>query len=153
MHPNAQLIERFYTAFQHKDYAIMQACYHDEAVFNDPAFGKLDSAKVKAMWQMLLIASKDLKATHKSVQANNSTGSAHWEAWYSFSRTGRQVHNIIEARFEFKDGKIFRHTDTFNFYRWSKMAFGPIGVLLGWTSFFHNKVSETAIASLKKFMG
>ena len=35
-------------------------------------------------------------------------GSAHWEAWYTFSATGRKVHNVVEANFEFADGRVLR---------------------------------------------
>jgi hypothetical protein len=76
-----------------------------------------------------------------------------WEAWYTFSRTGRKVHNIIDASFEFKDGKILVHQDTFDFWRWTRQALGMPGILLGWTPFMRNKVRVTARNGLKKFMG
>lgn len=39
MQTNAEVINRFYTAFQQKDYQGMNACYSDDIVFSDPAFG------------------------------------------------------------------------------------------------------------------
>ena len=42
-HPNADLIERFYTALGSRDGVAMAACYTPEASFEDPAFGKLDA--------------------------------------------------------------------------------------------------------------
>jgi hypothetical protein len=59
---------------------------------------------------------------------------------------------VIDADFEFKDGKIFRHRDHFDFWRWSRMALGTSGLLLGWTPFLKNKVQTTAKARLRKFM-
>ena len=149
---NFELIEKFYSAFQNKDYKSMQACYHAEATFSDAAFTDLSAYEVKAMWQMLLTSGSDLKLEYSNVQANDNKGSCHWEAWYTFSASGRKVHNIIDADFEFKDGKIFRHRDHFNFWRWSRMALGTSGLLLGWTPFLKNKVQSTAKARLQKFM-
>ena len=54
-------------------------------------------------------------------------GSADWTADYLFSKTGRQVFNEIHAEFEFKDGKIFRHHDTFDIWKWSRQALGISG--------------------------
>lgn len=129
----------------------MQSCYHDNATFSDPVFQNLDSRDVKAMWQMLLTSSKDLRVEFDFIKANDGHGSARWEAWYSFSRTGRNVHNIIEAKFEFRDGLIFRHTDHFNFWRWSRQALGNSGLFLGWTPVVKNKVRATAKRNLKSF--
>ena len=49
---------------------------------------------------------------------------------------------------EIENGTIIKHTDEFNFYKWSKMALGTPGLLLGWTSFFRNKVRKGAYVKL-----
>jgi hypothetical protein len=152
MTDNAELIRKFYTAFQQKDFLTMQSCYHHAATFTDPVFQDLDSREVKAMWQMLLTSSKDLRITFGKIKAHGDTGSCHWEAWYSFSRTGRQVHNIIDATMEFKDGLIYRHKDRFDLWRWSRQALGTSGLLLGWTPIVGNKVRATARKSLNRFL-
>lgn len=152
MSANAELIRKFYSAFQKKDFLTMQSCYHADATFSDPVFKNLNSKEVKAMWQMLLTSSKDLRVEFNTIKADDTTGSAHWDAWYSFSRTGRRVHNIIVAKFEFRDGLIYRHKDQFNFWRWSRQALGLSGTLLGWSPVVSNKVRGTARRSLDKFM-
>jgi hypothetical protein len=152
MSANAELIRKFYTAFQQKDFLTMQSCYHNAATFSDPVFKNLSSREVKAMWQMLLTSSKDLRITFDNVKAERDTGSCHWEAWYSFSRTGRKVHNVIDATMEFKDGLIYRHNDRFDFWRWSRQALGPSGLFLGWTPIVSNKVRATARKSLDRFL-
>lgn len=149
---NEELINTFYTAFQQKDYKTMQNCYADNAVFNDPAFQNLNSAQVKAMWEMLIKRGKDLKLEYSNVQANEKTGSSEWVAWYTFSGNGNKVENRIKASFEFENGKIVKHTDHFNFYRWSRQALGLSGLLLGWTPFFKKKVQATAAKGLAEFM-
>jgi ketosteroid isomerase-like protein len=152
MNTNEKLIHQFYTAFQHKDYVTMQELYHPKASFSDPVFHNLKSQEVKAMWEMLITSGKDLKVSFSQVTATDTTGTCRWEAWYTFSRTGRKVHNIIDASFEFQDGKILRHVDVFDFWRWSRQALGVSGLLLGWTAVIRNKVSEMARKSLRKFM-
>lgn len=148
MHPNAELIQRFYQAFAQRDAAAMRAAYHPDARFDDPAFVGLEGAEIGDMWEMLVTRGKDLKVTFSDVEAGDRTGSAHWEAWYTFSATGRKVHNVIDASFEFKDGKIFRHRDRFGFWRWSRQALGLPGLLLGWTPLLAGKVQKTARKSL-----
>ncbi len=152
MHEHEKLIQQFYTAFQHKDYVTMQNAYHRDATFSDPVFRNLKSQEVKAMWEMLVTAGKDLRITFRDVKANDMHGSCHWEAWYTFSKTGRQVHNIIDSSFEFQDGKIVRHRDSFDFWRWARQALGMSGYLLGWTSVVQEKVRDTARATLEKFI-
>ncbi|MCB9298566.1 MAG: hypothetical protein H6559_36450 [Lewinellaceae bacterium] len=49
-----------------------------------------------------------------------------------------------EASFQFRDGKIIRHTDRFGFYRWARQAFGIPGLLLGWTGWFRARVRAAA---------
>ena len=148
-----QLIAKFYTAFREKDFRAMQQCYHGEIIFSDPVFKNLNGKEAKAMWHMLLSIGKDLQVTFKDIKADGQDGQCHWEATYTFSTTGRKVHNVIDATFEFRDGKIFRHTDQFNLWRWSRMALGISGLLLGWTPFMQNKIREQAKNNLKKFIG
>jgi ketosteroid isomerase-like protein len=140
---NAELIEKFYEAFRAGQGKAMAAMYHQNATFEDPAFGQLQGADIGKMWTMLTSRSKDLKVNYTNVSANESTGTASWTADYTFSKTGRPVHNIIEASFTFKDGKILSHKDSFNFYRWTRQALGLPGVVLGWTPFFQTKLRKT----------
>ena len=153
MHPNAQLIEKFYTAFQSHNADGMVACYHPDVTFTDPAFGTLRGAQASSMWRMLVERSKDLQVTFSNIQADDSRGSAHWEAKYPFGPKRRSVHNIIEAEFIFKDGLIYQHTDRFNFWRWSSMALGVTGKLFGWTPMIRSAVRKNALGGLEKFMG
>lgn len=122
----------------------MRACYHPEVVFSDPVFGELRGAEAGEMWAMLCSRARDLEIACSGVQADDARGAAHWEADYTFTHTGRRVHNVIDATFAFRDGLIVRHDDRFDLYRWSRQAFGPVGVLLGWTPFFQAKIRANA---------
>ena len=149
---HSTLITQFYTAFQRKDFDTMATLYHPEATFKDAAFDLKSGKEAGAMWKMLLTAGKDLRIEFKDVKVEGEKGYAHWEAWYTFSKTGRKVHNVIDAQFEFKDGLIYRHQDHFDFWRWSRQSLGPTGWLLGWSSFLKNKVGSTAMKGLHRFM-
>tara|TARA_R110002072_G_scaffold261258_2_gene419961 strand:- start:23227 stop:23709 length:483 start_codon:yes stop_codon:yes gene_type:complete len=146
-------IEKFYTAFQNLDAEKMVANYHNDIVFEDPAFGTLKGEKAKNMWRMLCESQKgkDFRVEFSKVEYDGKIGRANWEAFYTFSKTGRKVHNVIYAEFEFLDGKIIRHIDTFNLYRWSKQAMGFKGFLLGHTAFFRKKLNAQTNYMLSKF--
>jgi len=152
MHPNAQLLTDFYSAFQRKDPQAMAACYHPDVEFSDAAFPGLRYARVTSMWRMFCETGKDLDISFRDIQADERTGRAHWDARYTFRATGRKVLNRIDAEFEFKDGKIIRHTDRFDFWAWSRQSLGPAGLLLGWTPFLRNKVRAMAGSTLDKYM-
>ena len=117
-----QLIDTFYTAFAQRDSAGMAACYHPEVVFHDPVFATLKGWKAAAMWKMLCERGKDLRIEFRDVRADETSGGAAWEAWYTFSATGKSVHNKVKAEFAFADGKIVKHTDEFNLTAWMGMA-------------------------------
>ena len=148
---NKALIEKFYTSFANGDAASMASCYHDNIEFEDPGFGKLIGDDAKLMWQMLLSRNKDLKITFSNVEANESKGSALWVAEYVFAKTGRPVINKISAQFEFEDGKIIKHTDYFNLWKWTRQSLGFKGYLLGWSSFMKNKIHKMTKGLLESY--
>ncbi len=152
MNSNEQLITKFYTCFQNKDFKGMQDCYADDATFTDSVFTNLNSKEVKAMWEMLIKSGKDLRLEFKNVAADEKNGSAEWKAYYTFSKTGNKVINKIKAGFVFENGKIIKHTDDFDFYTWAKQSLGITGLLLGRTSFLKNKIRSAARQNLDQFM-
>ncbi len=151
-HPNAELLDRFYSAFARRDAAAMAACYAKDVRFSDPVFPDLVGERAVAMWTMLCGRAADLRVEHSGVRADDREGSAHWEAWYTFVATGRKVHNVIDARFTFRDGLVATHRDAFDFGRWSRQAIGAPALLLGWTGLIQKKVRAQASAGLEKFL-
>lgn len=152
MSQHARLIESFYLAFNNRDFLTMQRAYHDQAQFHDPVFLHLSAEEVKYMWQMLLTQAKDLRVSCSEIKVSGEKGSCRWDAWYTFSKTGRKVHNIIYAEFEFRDGLIYRHHDVFDLWRWSKQAMGVTGSLLGWSYYVRKKIQRAAKRSLDIYM-
>jgi len=149
------IIETFYQAFAALDAETMTSCYDNDILFNDPAFGTLKGEKAKNMWKMICQGQKGknfiVEASNIEYDSSKQTGSVHWEAHYVFSQTGKKVHNIIEAKFEFKNGKIIRHIDTFNIHTWAKQAMGFKGYILGGTNFFKKKLNAQTNQLLKEF--
>lgn len=132
MHANEVLLNRFYEAFQKRDGATMAGVYSQDARFSDPVFTDLQGDRIGAMWQMLCERGKDLEVTFDGVEANDERGRVHWEARYTFSATGKRVHNVIDAEFTFSNGRVATHRDRFDLYRWCRQALGAKGLFLGW---------------------
>ena len=157
MNTNAQTITKFYTAFSALDWATMASCYSQNATFEDTAFSLQGRAQTGGMWRMLCSATQEKGMAHwklefNDIHADAVKGSAHWEAHYLFSATGKVVHNIIDGQFTFSpDGFIATHNDHFNFWRWSRQALGAPGLLLGWTPFLKIMVRKQARRGLEKF--
>jgi hypothetical protein len=103
------------------------------------------------MWRMLNARAKEFSLEFRDVEADDRTGSAHWEARYVFSATGRKVHNVIDAKFELAGGKIVRHDDAFDLWRWAGMALGAKGKLLGWLPPVQRAIHAKAIGGLDEF--
>ena len=149
-----QTIEKLYACFASLDAKGMAACYADDALFEDEAFALRGRHAIGGMWSMLVDAIRKQGRKDWKLEVRDITdSSAHWEPTYRFSATGRLVHNIIDAEFEFdSQGLIKRHRDRFDFWRWSRQALGVRGVLLGWSDFLRGKVRRAATRSLAKHL-
>jgi ketosteroid isomerase-like protein len=148
-----KIITAFYEAFSKGKTAEMVSYYHNDIVFEDPAFGQLKGEEAKAMWKMLIERSKgNIKITYSQVDADADRGSAFWEATYIFGPDKRKVVNKISAAFKFKDGKIISHTDRFDVWKWAGQALGWKGWLLGWTPVMKKQIQKQSRGLLKKYM-
>jgi ketosteroid isomerase-like protein len=152
MHPHEKLIRDFYAAFARGDADAMARCYHPDIVFTDPVFPLLKGTDAAAMWRMLVSRARDFSLELTEAHADAEGGTAHWEAHYLFSKTGRKVHNRVDAMFAFRDGLIVRHIDRFNFWRWAAQALGPAGAALGWFPPLKWKVRSQAKSGLDQFV-
>lgn len=148
---NAELIERFYRAFQGLDAEAMAACYARDVRFEDPVFGVLHGREAGDMWRMLLARAEDFSLTYTDIKATGQTVTANCVATYRFSRSGRKVANEIRSRFAIRDGEIVEQTDSFDLWRWSRQALGLKGWLLGGTSIVQNRIRRDARKGLAEF--
>ena len=150
-HVNAELITRFYQAFQQLDAETMASCYTEDVRFSDPVFTDLRGREASDMWRMLCTRAKDFSLTFDGVAADEHSGKARWVATYLFSQTGNTVVNHIEASFVFRDGKIAEHRDRFDLWRWARQALGMKGVLLGWAPPVQNSIRKQAAKGLAAY--
>jgi len=148
----AELLRRFYAAFARRDHQTMAACYGPDAEFSDPVFQGLRGVEVSGMWRMLCERATDLRIEFDGITDDGQRGTAHWEAWYTFSATDRPVHNIVEAGFTFDRGLIRRHVDRFALYAWARQALGLRGLLLGWSPPVQQAIRTQARRSLDRFL-
>lgn len=144
---SAAVIKAFYEAFSKRDAEGMVKHYADDVRFSDPVFTDLKGEEAKNMWRMLCERGKDLEVEPSNI---TDTG-AHWDASYTFSATGKKVLNRIDATFTFEGDKIKTHTDVFDLWKWTRMALGVPGVLLGWTPFFQGALRKKAMAGLHEY--
>ena len=147
---NQELITKFYTAFLNGDATKMLECYHNEVVFEDPAFGQLKGDRAKAMWKMLLSKREEINLSISFQVLNNHE--ALWTARYNYGPNKRSVTNNIRANFAFQDGKIIQHTDQFSLWKWSQQALGASGLVIGWSTFMRNKIQKTTNTLLDKYI-
>lgn len=149
-----EIITAFYTAFQNHDGDGMAEHYHELAYFSDPVFKNLTADEAIAMWKMLLERADGKLSIHfHSIEVNDDDiGTCIWEASYFFGKDKRPVHNIIKTKMTFEDDKIILHEDSFDFWKWSKMALGTPGTLLGWTPYLKSKVRQQARSSLMNYI-
>ncbi|TNE51262.1 MAG: nuclear transport factor 2 family protein [Deltaproteobacteria bacterium] len=127
---NAETVTKFYKAMQEGDFDTIMSLYHPDAEFSDPAFPGIKGDKLEGMWKLITNAEPDIK--FRDVKANDDgTVTGHWDADYELLK-GNPIHNQIDSKFEFKDGKIIKHTDSFNFSKWADQAFpGILGKAIG----------------------
>lgn len=153
MSSQQQIIETFYQCFSRRDAAGMNACYSDDIIFQDPAFGRLHGDEVHAMWQMLCEQARDFSLTYGPVVIiDEEYATCEWVANYTFSKTGNKVTNRIKAFMRIQDGKIIEHSDAFRLSTWIGQALGWKGVLFGWTGFMKRAVQRRARRSLQNYM-
>ena len=158
MHPHEETLHHFYRAFAALEPEGMARCYAPGVRFRDAIFDLNGRDEVMGMWQMLCETVRtrgrdDWKLVTSGIAADDTTGRAHWEATYRFSATGRLVVNHIDATVQFDNaGLIVQHTDSFDFWRWSRQALGAPGLLLGWSPWFHRQVQAKANAGLRKYL-
>lgn len=147
---NASVTKHFWESLAAKDADEMAACYAADATFEDEVF-RLRGADCGKMWQMLFSGATDLRVRAHPLHEGDGTAHGVWEAWYTFTATGRPVHNRIKSRFVVRDGKIVDHKDSFPFWRWSRQALGAKGWLLGWTPLVRMAVRRQARKRLDKW--
>ena len=142
-----ETIKRLYDALDRHDGDGAAACYADDAVFEDPAFGRLEDGAVKEMWRMLCERSEDLHV----ILIDHGSDWAHWSDAYTFGGTGRSVVNDIRSRFVFEGDLIREQVDSFSLRRWGGQALGRRGTVLGTAGLLGRAVRKQARGQLEQY--
>src|SRR5215475_11399566 len=106
-HLNVRLLEKLYSSIRDGDAAAAASCYAPNAHFEDIAFRLDGRERIHDMWRM--VCDGKVKVTFGSLAADNSKGSGHWVARYTFRDTGRPVVNDTVSEFLFAGGLIRSH--------------------------------------------
>lgn len=153
MDPNIALIQKFYTAFQQRDFATMNSYYSENIIFSDPVFMILQQDEVRYMWEMLCTNAKDFSLSFSDIEAiDEEYYTCKWTATYTFSKTGNKVVNNCKAYMRIQNGLITEHSDAFRLSKWIGQALGWKGVWFGWTGFMKRAVQKNARKNLLAFM-
>ena len=139
MHANAILLRKLFTGLNQHDHRAMAECYHPNATFGDIAFHLRGKNRIDEMWQMICEGRSKIQTTFEVVSADDNIGQVHLVDDYTFyasddslPSSGREVHNVIDSRFRFRDGLIIEHKDNCDARAWSRMALGGVaGFLVG----------------------
>lgn len=153
MNANENLLYEIYKSFRNKDLTILSDCYAGCATFSDPVFTNLNKDLTLAMFEKLMSTADHLWIDIKKITANRQTGRAEWLITYTCSLTGRKIVQSMESYFIFKNGKIGRQIDYFNFYSYIRQLKGLKGLLWGWAGIFKDKVQNSAMRNLNLFLG
>lgn len=148
----ATLADRFYLALARHHGEAMAECYADDARFSDPVFPDLRGERIRDMWRMLTLRGLDLRVEHEVLGIGRDSAHVRWNAWYSFSGSGRPVHNIITSHLALRDGLIVQQRDEFDFHRWARQALGWKGALFGGSAWLRSQVRAKAAYTLDRFI-
>lgn len=148
---NRDLLDTFYKGFNKANAEEMVSCYHEEIIFQDPAFGTLHGSQAKNMWRMLLSRNSSIKISYQIVACDENQGKVDWIARYTFGPKKRSIINKVTGDFKFRDGKIISHEDSFDLWKWSRQAMGPIGYFLGWSNLLKTSIQKKTNKLLTSF--
>lgn len=138
MHANAILLNTLFEALRQHDHATIADCYHPDARFRDIAFDLRGHKAIHDMWRMICCGDSDIKVLDfEIVEAGDLGGRARVVEEYRFGASkkpgveaaGSPVHNAIESRFWFQEGRILRQDDDCDAKEWARQALGkrPLG--------------------------
>lgn len=151
MHPNEDLIHRFFRAMQKHDLSSALLCYHNDITYEDDLFRELKQNDVVKMWEMRMAENPDWEIEYRDVEASAVWGRAYWTLVYGKTKSGKRKRRHIVARFTFLDEKILYHSDAFNLYNWVTENRGAWWRVLVWFSPFRYFLRAGAHRKLQQF--
>jgi hypothetical protein len=107
--------------------------YSDDAAIDNPITGHMTGEDIRLIWRNLIAKTYNLKMDFDLRSASPSIVEADWTSDYIFIGTGRRVKHSGTTCLSFQNGRIVYQIDDFDLWHWSRQAFVPSGLFLGWT--------------------
>lgn len=147
MSKEAQIVKEFYKALSKGDYQKVNSLYHDDAKYRDEIFD-LRGKEINALWYTATRPEMNLIAHCKSLKVDGDRVTTDWNISYTIDTLNRKVELDETGVFQFQDGKIINHKDSYDFWSWCAQSLGFIGKALGWSQWLKNRVRNQAKKSV-----
>lgn len=154
MDANKELIEKFYQAFQKRDFDTMRNCYAEGIVYFDPLYSILSDEAVMMMWKQRYAGAESIQINFGDI--NTEDGEYYTSLYtvtYIFTQTGKPVNLSVKAYMRIIGDKITEHSDAFSVHKWAGMAYGLPGRLFGWNRLYQHTLKKNARKNLLEFIG
>lgn len=137
-----QVTDRLFSALRRRDAADVAACYDKDAVFSSPFIGDVRGAEVEALWRAIFAATRDSTLSYTIVDLGLTTARVEGMATFSLVTSGRSVTSRFDSALYIRDQRVVCHDDTFDAWAWACMAFGPTGLILGWSKAWRRRMAQ-----------
>jgi ketosteroid isomerase-like protein len=134
--------ERLFSALRRRDAAGIAACYDEDAVFSSPLIGDVRGTEVEAVWRAIFAKTRESALSFTIVDLGLTTARVEGTVTFSLVASGRSVTSRFNSALHIRDLRVVCHDDHFDAWAWSSMAFGPAGLLLGWSKAWRRRMAE-----------
>jgi uncharacterized protein len=140
--------ECLFAALRSRNAAAAGAFYDKDAVFSSPVIGDVRGADVRTLWQAIFAATRDNTLSFTIVDLGLTSARVEGLATYSLVASGRPVISEFSSVLHIRDLRVLFHDETFDAWAWARMAFGPTGLMLGWSKAWHRHIAHDVRASI-----
>jgi len=147
----ADVLNTFLRALAQRDVEAMIRCYTTTATYHSPIFPQVEGDTLTATWQWFCAKAPDLTMVVDEQAFEANTARVQWTATYTFPKTGRPVVQVTDSIFVFEGPQLCRHEDRFDLHRWSHMALGPLGRVLGGRRWLQRSLQRAAAERVARF--
>jgi hypothetical protein len=97
---------------------------------------------LEALWRAIFAATRDSTLNFTIVDLGLTNARVEGIATFSLIASGRSVICRFSSALHIRDQQVICHDDHFDAWAWSSMAFGPAGLLLGWSKAWRRRMAE-----------
>jgi hypothetical protein len=140
--------ECLFSALRSRNAAAAAACYDKAGVFSSPFIGEVRGGALEPLWRAIFAATRDNTLSFTIVDLGLTSARVEGLTTYSLVASGRSVTSMFDSVLHIRDRRVLRHDDTFDAWSWARMAFGPTGLMLGWSKAWQRQIGQDVRASL-----